>query len=73
MIRRDLLTGHWRPYLERAMTLNPCYEGGINGGEVAARILQDTAYGKNYTLDKVELYSLKKLFLILSILIKNYP
>lgn len=55
MIRRDLLTGHWRPYLERAMTLNPCYEGGINGGEVAARILQDTAYGKNYTLDKVKL------------------
>ncbi|KAL3330630.1 hypothetical protein AABB24_034453 [Solanum stoloniferum] len=53
MIRRDLLTGHWRPYLERAMTLNPCYEGGINGGEVAARILQDTAYGKNYTLDKL--------------------
>ncbi|KAL3361520.1 hypothetical protein AABB24_014411 [Solanum stoloniferum] len=53
MIRRDLLTGHWRPYLERAMTLNPCYEGGINGGEAAARILQDTAYGKNYTLDKL--------------------
>ncbi|XP_070038546.1 L-arabinokinase-like isoform X2 [Nicotiana tomentosiformis] len=53
MIRRDLLTGHWRPYLERAMTLNPCYEGGTNGGEVAARILQDTAYGKNYTLDKL--------------------
>ncbi|KAL0312264.1 UNVERIFIED_CONTAM: L-arabinokinase [Sesamum radiatum] len=53
MIRRDLLTGHWRPYLERAISLKPCYEGGINGGEVAARILQDTATGKNYTSDKL--------------------
>lgn len=35
MIRRDLLTGHWRPYLERAISLKPCYEGGINGGEVS--------------------------------------
>lgn len=34
MIRRDLLTGHWKPYLERALSLKPCYEGGINGGEV---------------------------------------
>lgn len=34
MIRRDLLEGHWKPYLERAITLKPCYEGGINGGEV---------------------------------------
>lgn len=34
MIRRDLLTGHWLPYLERAISLKPCYEGGINGGEV---------------------------------------
>ncbi|XP_012855826.1 PREDICTED: L-arabinokinase [Erythranthe guttata] len=53
MIRRDLLTGHWRPYLERAISLKPCYESGINGGEVAARILQDTAYGKNYASDKL--------------------
>lgn len=53
MIRRDLLTGHWAPYLERALTLNPCYEGGINGGEVVARILQDTAIGKNYASDKL--------------------
>ncbi|WOL08538.1 L-arabinokinase-like isoform X1 [Canna indica] len=52
MIRRDLLTGHWAPYLERALTLNPCYEGGINGGEVAARILQDTAKGKMYASEK---------------------
>lgn len=34
MIRRDLLTGQWEPYLERAITLNPSYQGGINGGEV---------------------------------------
>nr|CAD1825412.1 unnamed protein product [Ananas comosus var. bracteatus] len=53
MIRRDLLTGHWKPYLERALTLRPCYEGGINGGEVAARILQDTVSGKNYASDKL--------------------
>ncbi|KAK2983390.1 hypothetical protein RJ640_016014 [Escallonia rubra] len=53
MIRRDLLTGHWRPYLERAVSLKPCYEGGINGGEVAARILQNTAIGKNYESDKL--------------------
>lgn len=52
MIRRDLLTGHWKPYLERALSLKPCYEGGINGGEVAARILQDTAVGKKFASDK---------------------
>ncbi|XP_076907882.1 L-arabinokinase-like [Bidens hawaiensis] len=53
MIRRDLLTGHWRPYLERATSLNPSYDGGVNGGQVAARILQDTANGKNYASDKL--------------------
>nr|GEV48794.1 L-arabinokinase-like [Tanacetum cinerariifolium] len=53
MIRRDLLTGHWRPYLERATSLKPSYDGGINGGQVAARILQDTANGKNYASDKL--------------------
>lgn len=53
MIRRDLLTGHWRPYLERAMTLRPCYEGGTNGGEVAAHILQDTASGKSHISNKL--------------------
>ncbi|KAJ4963559.1 hypothetical protein NE237_023498 [Protea cynaroides] len=52
MIRRDLLTGRWKPYLERAVSLKPCYEGAINGGEVAASILQDTAVGKNYASDK---------------------
>lgn len=34
MIRRDLLTGHWKPYLERAVSLKPCYKAGINGGQV---------------------------------------
>ncbi|KAK9946733.1 hypothetical protein M0R45_012180 [Rubus argutus] len=53
MIRRDLLTGHWRPYLERAISLKPCYEGGINGGEVAAQVLQETAIGKNWASDKL--------------------
>uniref|UniRef100_A0A7N0U826 L-arabinokinase n=1 Tax=Kalanchoe fedtschenkoi TaxID=63787 RepID=A0A7N0U826_KALFE len=53
MIRRDLLTGHWAPYLEHATTLRPCYDGSINGGEVAARILQDTAAGKNYVSDQL--------------------
>ncbi|KAK9983931.1 hypothetical protein SO802_033456 [Lithocarpus litseifolius] len=53
MIRRDLLTGHWTPYLERAISLKPCYEGGINGGEIAAQILQETAIGKNYASDKL--------------------
>ncbi|RDY10485.1 L-arabinokinase [Mucuna pruriens] len=53
MIRRDLLTGHWRPYIERAISLKPCYEAGINGGEVAAHILQETAFGKNYASDKL--------------------
>ncbi|KAJ0030989.1 hypothetical protein Pint_12656 [Pistacia integerrima] len=52
MIRRDLLTGNWKPYLERAISLKPCYEGGSNGGEVAAHILQETAIGKNYASDK---------------------
>ncbi|KAK9699639.1 hypothetical protein RND81_08G186400 [Saponaria officinalis] len=53
MIRRDLLTGHWKPYIDRAMSLKPCYSGGINGGEVAARILQDAANGKYCVSDKL--------------------
>ncbi|CAD6248117.1 unnamed protein product [Miscanthus lutarioriparius] len=53
MIRRDLLTGHWKPYLQRAITLQPCYDGPINGGEVAAHILQDTAVGKKYISGKL--------------------
>jgi len=34
MIRSDFLAGHWKPYLLRALTLRPCYNGPINGGEV---------------------------------------
>ncbi|XP_050259527.1 L-arabinokinase-like isoform X1 [Quercus robur] len=52
MARRDMLSGCWIPYLERAVNLKPCYEGGTNGGELAAHILQDTAVGKNSVLDK---------------------
>ncbi|XP_016515523.2 L-arabinokinase isoform X1 [Nicotiana tabacum] len=46
MIRRDLLTGRWAPYIQRAVALKPSYDGGANGGEVAARLLQDTALGQ---------------------------
>ena len=34
MTRTDLLTGIWEPYINHAMALKPCYDGGINGGEV---------------------------------------
>ncbi|KAK4564682.1 hypothetical protein RGQ29_006670 [Quercus rubra] len=54
MARRDMLSGCWIPYLERAVNLKPCYEGGTNGGELAAHILQDTAVGKNCVLDKTK-------------------
>ncbi|XP_074310280.1 L-arabinokinase-like [Silene latifolia] len=53
MIRRDLLTGNWKPYIDRAMSLKPCYTGGLNGGEVAASILQDAAVGKHNVSDKL--------------------
>ncbi|TVU07715.1 hypothetical protein EJB05_41081 [Eragrostis curvula] len=53
MIRRDFLSGHWKPYLLRAVTLQPCYNGPINGGEVVAQILQDTAIGKKCISDKL--------------------
>ncbi|XP_059634505.1 L-arabinokinase-like [Cornus florida] len=53
MIRRDFLTGNWAPYLMRAVSLKPCYEGGINGSEMAARVLQDTASGKNHGFDQI--------------------
>jgi len=52
MIRSDFLAGHWKPYLLRALTLRPCYNGPINGGEVVAQILQDTAIGKECISDK---------------------
>ncbi|XP_008781723.2 L-arabinokinase-like [Phoenix dactylifera] len=53
MIRRDLLTGQWMPYLARALTLSPCYDGGISGGKVVSRILQDIANGKNHASNKL--------------------
>ncbi|XP_066369481.1 L-arabinokinase-like isoform X1 [Miscanthus floridulus] len=52
IIRSDFLAGHWKPYLLRALTLQPCYNGPINGGEVVAQILQDTAVGKKCISDK---------------------
>ncbi|CAN6192994.1 unnamed protein product [Urochloa humidicola] len=52
MIRSDFLAGHWKPYLLRALTLQPCYNGPTNGGEVVAQILQDTAIGKECISDK---------------------
>nr|CAD1823184.1 unnamed protein product [Ananas comosus var. bracteatus] len=52
MIRRDLLSGQWMPYITRALTLKPCYDGGINGGEVASNILQDIANGKCHASTK---------------------
>ncbi|KQK17416.1 hypothetical protein BRADI_1g34327v3 [Brachypodium distachyon] len=52
MIRRDFLSGHWKPYLLRALTLQPSYNGPINGGQVAAQVLQDIAIGKKCVSDK---------------------
>lgn len=46
MIRRDLLTGRWSPYLERALKIKPFYGDPLNGGEIVAEILKDTASGK---------------------------
>ncbi|XWS52234.1 hypothetical protein CRYUN_Cryun11dG0050200 [Craigia yunnanensis] len=59
MIRRDLLTGHWKPYLERAISLKPSYEGGINGGEVAANILQETAIGRKYASNNEDIFVIR--------------
>ncbi|XP_011077667.1 L-arabinokinase [Sesamum indicum] len=53
IIRRDLLSGRWAPYIQRAITLKPCYEGGTNGGEVVAQILHDIALGKDPTPSKL--------------------
>lgn len=39
MIRRDLWTGNWKAYLDRALTLRPCYQGGIDGGKVTIFLL----------------------------------
>jgi hypothetical protein len=34
MTRREFLNGYWKLYLLRALTLEPCYDGPTNGGEV---------------------------------------
>lgn len=34
MNRRDFLGGRWVPYLERALTMKPCFNGSFNGGKV---------------------------------------
>nr|ACF82599.1 unknown [Zea mays] len=47
MIRRDLFTGHWKHYLQGAIPLQPCFDGLINVGKVAARTLQDTVVGNS--------------------------
>lgn len=52
MIRRDLLNGHWLPYLDRALSLRPCYEGGVNGGEV---FLNDNIVSSTFETDKLVL------------------
>ncbi|MED6130560.1 D-arabinose 1-dehydrogenase (NAD(P)(+)), variant 2 [Stylosanthes scabra] len=52
MSRNDLFSGHWKPYLEQAMSLKPSYVESINGGEVAAQILQEIALGKTHAWDK---------------------
>lgn len=52
MIRRDFLTGRWSPYLEKALEIMPSYEEPLNGGEVVARILEDTALGNFNPLRK---------------------
>ena len=36
MARRDFFAGHWRPALERASQLRPCYTAPTNGAAVAA-------------------------------------
>ncbi|KAG5594528.1 hypothetical protein H5410_035760 [Solanum commersonii] len=46
MIRRDLLNGCWAPYIERAITLKPCYDGGVNGGEADIKVRLDLGYPK---------------------------
>ncbi|KAJ6354944.1 hypothetical protein OIU77_005529 [Salix suchowensis] len=46
-VRRDYFNEE--PFLRNMLEH---YHGGVNGGEVAARILQDTALGKNHASDK---------------------
>lgn len=50
MNRRDFLSGRWVAYLERALIIKPCFNGSINGGKVAATLLEDAARGKADTI-----------------------
>eukprot|EP00850_Spirogloea_muscicola_P015467 SM000118S25610 [mRNA] locus=s118:402012:411493:+ [translate_table: standard] len=46
MRRRDFFDGTWAPYLSRALTIKPCYNGPLDGGKVVANILQAAARGQ---------------------------
>ncbi|KAG0616552.1 hypothetical protein M758_5G124600 [Ceratodon purpureus] len=50
MNRRDFMSGRWAPYLERALIIRPCFNGSLNGGKVAASLLEDAARGKADTI-----------------------
>jgi hypothetical protein len=43
---------NWKTCLQRAITHQPCYDGPINGGKVAAHILQDIAIEKYCILSR---------------------
>lgn len=50
MNRRDFLSGRWGPYLERALVIKPTFNGSLNGGMVAAILLENAARGEAYTI-----------------------
>ncbi|MCO5568614.1 hypothetical protein L7F22_022313 [Adiantum nelumboides] len=52
MIRRDFLTGCWSPYLAKALKTVPLFEEPLNGGEVIAKIVEETALGNNVAFHK---------------------
>ncbi|KAK9097689.1 hypothetical protein Syun_024734 [Stephania yunnanensis] len=49
---KDMFSGYWTPHLQNAINLKPSYEGGTNGGEVVARVIQDIAIAKSYAPTK---------------------
>ncbi|GAQ77636.1 galactokinase [Klebsormidium nitens] len=46
MKRQDFFEGRWQSYLDRAAVIHPNYSGRLDGGKVAARLLQDAALGR---------------------------
>ncbi|KAK9097575.1 hypothetical protein Sjap_023072 [Stephania japonica] len=52
---KDMFSGHWTPHLQNAANLKPSYEGGTNGGEAVARVIQDIAIAKSYAPTKIKL------------------